>query len=245
MDEKSDNLKKSKTKLYLRIFLLVIIVVGIVVALLLLKKHFNLTQEKLQELIAKTGAWGPLVFILISFLQVTFMPVPSTMTILVGNYLFGIWWSFLYSYIGIILGSLFAFFLGRVIGKPFVVWVIGDKKTVEDYLLKMRGKENVILFFMFLFPFFPDDALCTLAGILPIKLPTFIIMQIITRAIGIGGNLLFLSGEIIPFSGWGIPVIIILGILAVVAFVICYKKSDQINELFYKFIEKITRKVKK
>lgn len=245
MDEKNDNTKKSKIKLCLRILLLVIILAVIIIALVLIKNHFNLTQEKLQDLIAKTGVWGPLVFILVSFLQVTFIPIPSTMTILVGNYLFGAWWSFLYSYIGIILGSLFAFFLGRVIGKPFVVWVIGDKKTVEDYLIKMRGKENVILFFMFLFPFFPDDALCTLAGILPIKWPTFIIMQIVTRAIGIGGNLLFLSGEIIPFSGWGIPVIISLGIIAVIAFVICYKKSDQINELFYKFIEKITRKDKK
>ena len=83
---------------------------------------------------------------------------------------------------------------------------------------------------MFLFPFFPDDLLCSIAGILPITFIGFMVMQIITRITSIGATLLFMSGEIIPYHGWGIPVLIIIGILAIIAFVISYKNADKIND---------------
>lgn len=234
--------------MWIRIGISLLIVGAIVIALYFLARSFGLTkisQEELQKLIESTGVWGPLVFIVVSFLQVTFLPIPSTLTIVAGCYLFGALGSFLYSYIGIVAGSLFAFFLGKKIGRPFVNWIVGDKDTVEKYLQRMKHKENVVLFFMFLFPFFPDDVLCAIAGILPVRWITFIIMQVVTRATSIGGNLLFLSGEVIPFHGWGIPVLILLGILSVILFIVCYRKSDQLNELFDRFIRRITKKKEK
>lgn len=248
MDNEVNPKRNSIKKILFRMFILIVTLIGIFGLLFLIARHFGLTsinRDKLQALIEKTGAWGPVVFIIISFLQVTFIPVPSTVTIVIGNYLFGAWLSFFYSYIGIILGSSFAFMLGRIIGRSFVDWVIGDKQTVDEYLKKLKGKENIVLFFMFLFPFFPDDALCAVAGILPIKILTFFIMQLITRATTIGGNLLFLSGEIIPFSGWGIPVIITLCIIALITFIICYRNAEKINDFFYRFINKAIDKLKK
>lgn len=123
----------------------------------------KLTREQLQDKIESFGAWAPFIFIGLSFLQVTFIPIPSTMTILAGNYVFGTWLSYLYSWIGIMGGSLFAFFLGKTLGRPFVNWVLGGKEKTEQYLTKLRGKEVVLLFFMFVLPMFPDDALCAVA----------------------------------------------------------------------------------
>ena len=102
-------------------------------------------------------------------MQVTFIPIPSTITVLVGNYLFGFWASYLYSFIGMILGSMFAFYLGRWFGKKFIYWLVNDKEMVDSYLYKIKNKGNVLLFFMFIFPFFPDDLLCSIAGILPMR----------------------------------------------------------------------------
>ena len=110
-------------------------------------KWFGLTelsQEEIQEYLSKSGALAPLLFILITFLQVTFIPIPSTITVLVGNYLFGFWVSFLYSYIGMLLGSIFAFYLGRWFGRRFINWLVSDKETVDKYLLKIRAKGNVL-----------------------------------------------------------------------------------------------------
>ena len=194
--------------------------------------------------IENSGIFAPLVYVIISFLQVSFIPIPSTVTIVIGCYLFGGVKAFIYSYIGIMLGSLVSFYLGRKLGRKFVSWLVGDELKIDKYISRLKGKENIVLFFMFLFPFFPDDILCALAGVLPIKWKTFIIMQVITRMTTIGGNILLLSGEIIPFSGWGIPVLILLGVLSIIIFILSIKYSEKINDFFSNFSLRIVIKRK-
>lgn len=235
-------------KIVIKLILTGILIGGLVIGFYFLFKHLgwtSLTREELQDKITSTGIWAPLVFILVSFLQVTFIPIPSTITILAGNYIFGPWLDFLYSYIGIIIGSILAFYLGRLIGRPFVNWVIGDASAVDEYLKRMKNKEKVVLFFMFLLPLFPDDAICSLAGILPISFLSFFIMQVVTRATSIGGTLLFMSGEVIPYNGWGLVVIIFVCVLAIIAFIYSFKNAEKINDAFYKIIDKIFYKKNK
>jgi len=179
------------------------------------------------------------------FLQVTFVPIPGAVTILAGSYLFGPALSFLYSYIGMMLGSIVAYLLGKLIGKPFVNWITGGQEKTDEWIAKMKGKENVLLFFMFLFPFFPDDLLCSIAAVLPIKWYGFFIMQIITRATSIGATLLIMSGEIIPFSGWGLWVLGGIAIVGITAFILSFKYAEKINAFFSSIAQKITDKFKK
>ncbi len=226
---------------------------ALIIGLLLLGGYFlldllgvtKLSQETIQNYIASTGAIAPLVFILASFLQVTFIPIPSTVTILAGSYLFGAFNSFLYSYIGIMLGALLAFALGRMIGRPYINWVVGSKEEADEWLSKLRGRENVFLFFAFLLPVFPDDLLCSVAGMLPVKFSTFTIMQLITRTTAIGATLLFMSGEFIPYEGWGLWVIGILIAIAVAAFVFSMIFAEKLNALFESIVKKISAALKK
>ncbi len=205
----------------------------------------KLTREQVQDFVSSTGAIAPLVFIFISFLQVTFVPIPGMVTILAGNYLFGPWLSFLYSYIGMMIGSVVGFLLGRLLGRPYINWVAGGKEHADEWIKKLKGREVVFLFFAFLLPLFPDDLLCSIAGILPIRFGVFMIMQIITRFTSIGTSLLFMSGEVIPFHGWGLWVIGALIVLSLVAFVLSVKYADKINDIFNNVIDKINSKVKK
>jgi len=240
--------KANLKKMILKVLLGVLILGALFLIVYLLLDHFgyaNMKQEQLQEIIASTGVYGKLVFILVTFLQVTFIPIPSAVTILAGSYLFGFWWSFLLSLIGSFLGSMFAFFLGRVIGRKFVDWVTGSKEETDYYLSKLKGKETVLLFFMFILPAFPDDALCAIAGITNMKTWIFTIMQIVTRPISILGTLLFMSGEIIPLKGWGIVLIIFIAIISIIAFIFAFKNSDKINDYLEKIALKITSKIKK
>lgn len=230
------NVSQNK-KIFFKI-LLVAALIGALIGIYFIFKSFGLTdvtKEDVQTYVQKTGVWAPIVFIVISFLQVTFVPIPGAITILAGNYLFGAWKSFFLSYIGMMLGALFAFFLGRVFGKKLVYFLAGGEDKVETWLKRLKGKQNVVLFFMFLLPFFPDDLLCLVAGLLPLSFFGFFMMQVITRATSIAGTLFFMSGEIIPYHGWGIPVLISLGILAIVAFVLSYKYSEKIEAWFIKF----------
>lgn len=236
MDEK----KKKVVKLCISAVALVLIVL----AVYLLFKELGLTdlnKEQVQEFIQATGAIAPLVFIGVSFVQVTLIPIPGMVTILAGNYLFGMGLSFLYSYIGMTAGAVFGFYLGRWIGRPFVNWLAGSKEEVDGWIARLKGRETVFLFFAFLLPLFPDDLLCSLAGLLTMKFSTFLVMQIITRATSIGATLLFMSGEVIPFESWGLVVLGGIAIVCVVAFVFAMKYSEKINAFFDNMIQKIVR----
>lgn len=235
-------------KVILRLLLSALAIVGIIVAAYSIFKRLgwtDLTKEQLQEFIASTGAIAPLVFIAVSFAQVTLIPIPGAVTILAGDYLFGFWRSFLYSYIGMLGGSVLAFALGRIIGRPYVNWVAGGKEKADEWIKKLKGRETVFLFFAFLLPLFPDDMLCSVAGVLPVSWATFMIMQVITRATSIGGTLVFMSGEIIPYHGWGLVVLGVLAVLAIAAFIISLKYADELNAFFSDFIDRIVGKNKK
>lgn len=230
--------KKFNWQAIIRLLISLILIGAIILLAYLILRHFgltSLTSEQIQEIVGKTGFWGPFVFVLISFLQVTFIPIPSTITVLAGNFMFGPWISILYSFIGCFLGSLLAFKLGRILGRPFVNWVVGDKETVNKYLDKVKGKELVVFFFMFLLPAFPDDALCSLAGITKLQWKEFILMQVIARPTGIFATVFLMSGEIIPYHGWGLIVLGLFAVLGVTAFIICYKNADKINGLLNRF----------
>ena len=88
---------KTETKQLLKKLIVTAIGILAVVGVVLLVMHLlgwdkmsdDELQTMLQEYIEEQGAVAPLIFILISFLQVTFVPIPGAVTILAGNYVFG------------------------------------------------------------------------------------------------------------------------------------------------------------
>lgn len=237
---------KKRIKVTLRLLLLALVCIVAIVGLdhLLTRLGMDqLSEEQIQDMISAFGAWGPIVFIVFTFLQVTFIPIPFVVSILAGNLLFGFWGSFFYSLIGTVLGSVFAFALGRKVGRPFVNWAFGDAKEVDKYLSQAKGKEFVVFFFMFLLPLFPDDALCALAGITNLNNRQFAFILAVSRPITVIGNLILWTGEVIPYSGWGILIIAFGILLSAVAFLLSFKYAEQINELFARATDAIAGKI--
>ena len=237
---------QKRIKVLLRLLLLASICVVAIIGLDHLLSRLGmdqLSEEQIQEMISATGAWGPIVFIIFTFLQVTFIPIPFVISILAGNLLFGFWGSFFYSLIGTLLGSVFAFALGRKVGRPFVNWAFGDAEEVDKYLGQARGKEFVVFFFMFLLPLFPDDALCALAGMTNLNNRQFAFILAVSRPITVIGNLILWTGEVIPYNGWGILIIAFGILLSAVAFLLSLKYAEQINEIFARATDAIAGKI--
>lgn len=190
----------------------------------------------LKRTIKGFGIWSRLFFLVLQFLQVTFVPLPSAITTLAGTILFGPLQAFLLSITGIFIGSLLAFHLGRKWGKPLARWIIGDS---YEKLEKTLTKGKYMFFLMLLFPFFPDDMLCLLAGATNMTYRFFINSVLIARPISLFFLCFIGSGQIIPFSGWGIPVwclmILCLGILMILSI----KKQKEIEIFLNKLNTKI------
>lgn len=209
----------------------------------LLNKFSNI--QELQEFISDYGSSSAIIFITLQFLQVTVLPIPSTITIVAGVALFGMAKAVIYSCIGIITGSMFAFFLGRIFGVKLIVWICGES-AFKKYQEFTYGKDRLLLFFMFLLPFFPDDLLCMIAGITTMKYSGFFAMQIIVRPIGI----LFTAGVFtgissIPFAGWGILFWIVAAIAFVAILVVLWKYGNVIQSWFEKVARNVEQKINK
>lgn len=185
--------------------------------------------EHLKNLILRSKHWGIIVFLLLTILQVVVLPIPAAVTILIGVAIYGPFWSFVLSTIGTYIGSLISFWLGKTFGKRLVIWMIGETAT-EKYSNLIYRKGKFMFALMLLFPFFPDDILCMVAGITNMTYRFFIITVALTRPVMIAFMSFFGSGKIIPFKGWGIPVWIGLFALCIVLFFVFGKIKNKIME---------------
>lgn len=186
--------------------------------------------DALIAFVRNTKQWGVLVYIGIVIFQVIFLPIPSAIIAVLGTVLFGPTYAFLYMTAGTLIGSFITFFLGRIFGRKLVVWVIGEEKTDKFAdLLNRKGKFWFII--MMLFPFFPDDIICLVAGITDMTFRYFGITVTLTRPVMIAFMCYLGSGTIIPFKGWGIPVWIAIFVVTVILFFV-------INAVKKKFMDK-------
>lgn len=161
--------------------------------------------EELRAFIARAGAWGILVFFMLTLLQVVILPIPAAVTILLGVLIYGPTVSFIVSTLGTIAGSVICFLLGKFFGYKVVTWIIGEEKA-KKYTKLISDKGKIPFIVMMLFPFFPDDILCMAAGLTKMTFKFFIIAVSLSRPVMIAFFSYFGTGEIIPFRGWGIPI---------------------------------------
>ena len=190
--------------------------------------------EKLRSYIKSFGKNAIFIFIFISFAQVVFLPIPSFITVGAGVLLFGPFESFVYSLIGIFLGSIVAYFVGKFFGYPVVKWLVG-KDALDKGLKAIKGKDKIILTFMFLFPFFPDDILCFVAGITTIKAKFFLSMVFITRTISLFTACYSLNNNLIPYNTWwGVLIWVVIIAATILLTIFIYKKGQVLEKIFEK-----------
>ena len=223
-------------------FITVFLIASVLAALYILKISGFLDKidsvEDLRSYISSYGSYAALAFILIQFLQVVVLPIPAFITVGAGVLLFGPLYGAIYSCTGIILGSLVAFFIGRLFGVKVARWLVGQE-NLEKGLKTIKGKDKIVLTFMFLFPFFPDDILCFVAGITTVSPLFFVITIFITRIISVFASSYSMNNSIIPYdTWWGILLWIIFFIITILLTVLIYKKGDKIEKQFSNFLGK-------
>lgn len=224
--------------IYKLFMLLVVFIVLAVVVLYFLKVSGFLEKvnsiDKFREYIASFGGNAIFLFILIQFLQVVVLPIPAFITVGAGVLLFGPLKGSIFSCIGIILGSILAFFIGRLFGFKVAKWLAGEEELKKG-LKTIKGKDRLVLTCMFLFPFFPDDILCFVAGITTVSWQFFIVMIIITRIISIFASSYSMNNSIIPYdTWWGILLWAIFILFTIIVMWFIYKKGDKIEKIFSK-----------
>ncbi|MFO8084491.1 MAG: VTT domain-containing protein, partial [Desulfobacterales bacterium] len=186
-------------------------------------------REQTKAFITSFGRGAPLVFIVIQILQVLLAPFPGEATGFIGGFLFGATKGFLYSSIGLTVGSVINFTIGRFLGKRFVRKLIPPAQLERmDSLVKHQGV--IVVFALFAFPGFPKDYLCLFLGLSTIPFKIFIILTAIGRMPGT--LMLSLQGSYIFEQSYGWFALITSVCLVLICLAYRYRES------LYRWIEK-------
>ena len=183
------------------------------------------SQEKLGAYIARCAPWSHLAYFGVQLVSVIVAPIPSNLTAAAGAYLFGLWPSFLLTWGAVTLGSAVVFALARALGQQFVSQFVSEKLS-DKYLDLIRRKRDIFLALAFLFPFFPDDILCILAGLTDISFKRFFPLTALARPWGLLVSCMVGSATLsIPL--WGMA---LLGAAGLALFLLAMKYGDRLEQ---------------
>jgi uncharacterized membrane protein YdjX (TVP38/TMEM64 family) len=141
--------------------------------------HLVLDRERIRAVMNAAGSWGPVLFIMVLALQVItiFWPAPVEIA---GGFLFGLPLGLLYSTLGLALGSMLAFCLGRWLEKNFVTRLV-HPHTMKNIRKLMKREGTLTAFLVFLIPGIPKDFVCYFLGLTRMSLAFFLVAATLAR----------------------------------------------------------------
>jgi uncharacterized membrane protein YdjX (TVP38/TMEM64 family) len=178
--------------------------------------------EGFRAYIRAYAPYSQLLFFLVQLRSVVLAPVPSNISAAAGGMLFGTWPAFALTFAAVWLGSVLVFLLARRLGRSFAERFVG-RKVSEHVQELIRTKRDSFLALAFLFPFFPDDLLCMLAGLTGIPVGRFVLLVLLTRPWG----LLFASA--LGGAAIRIPLhaLVVIGLAGAAVFLLGLKYGDR------------------
>lgn len=143
--------------------------------------HDHLSRENMIALLEhlRSAWWAPAVLIgLYIVLSPTGLPVSPL--IFGGGVVFGVWWGWLYNFIGTLLGATASYALARALGRDLVVHIAGEPLLARaETILQKHGFWTLVRVRFLPIPFAVINFGSALAGI---KWPVFITASIIGLA---------------------------------------------------------------
>ena len=152
--------------------LVVLLLCGLMGWWLMTHSGFDLSSPlDMMRSVNRLGWIGILLFICVQALAIVISPIPGTPLTVAGGLVWGPIPAGIYGVIGIYLGSLVAYFIGRTLGRSAVQTLTG--KVI--YLSKQKGELYLgwVMFVSHLLPVLPFDLMSYGAGISGLSLPVY------------------------------------------------------------------------
>ena len=160
--------------------------------------RFARQPEQFRAWVDGHGAWGPLAYAAMVFLQVLVAIIPGAPLEIAGGYAFGAVWGTVLCLLGAFLGSAAVFAVVRKWGVPLVEVFFPQDKLDKLTFLKTSPKRTALLWLVFTVPGTPKDLLCYFAGLTDLRWTTWLLIASVGRLPSIitstvGGNALGLQ----------------------------------------------------
>ena len=231
------------------VFIIILLTAIFFAALLLVNFTFKLYEyptdaEKIvgvADFIRGTGKLGIAVYLLLQILQVVILPLPAIVCYASGALIWDAFTATVVASIGVAIGSIIDYFLGKKFGRRVVEWIAG-KETTDKYSEMIGKRSKGIFTVMQILPFFPDDLLCMLAGLAEMNFAFFMSVIVLVRPAVIAFYCYLGSGTVIPFEGWGIPVWIGIAVVGITLAVLSFFYQEKFENFLKRVFERNKQK---
>lgn len=133
------------------------------------------TEQNLALWLEKYRSLGPLPGILLTFMKSFVPPLPTIVIVGLNAALYGLWWGFLYSWIGLISGSLLTFLLVRKGSQLAWIRRWSAKPKVEQALVWARRNGFNYVFLLGMLPVGPFVIVNIVAGLTRMSVLSFFV----------------------------------------------------------------------
>eukprot|EP00252_Welwitschia_mirabilis_P022451 TRINITY_DN6071_c0_g1_i1.p1 TRINITY_DN6071_c0_g1~~TRINITY_DN6071_c0_g1_i1.p1 ORF type:complete len:269 (+),score=30.12 TRINITY_DN6071_c0_g1_i1:325-1131(+) len=155
------------------------ITVVVVIAVIFVTACFTLPIEKILKsflvwIDRSLGKWGPLVLAL-AYVPLTVLAVPASILTLGGGYLYGLPIGFIADSIGSTAGATAAYFVGKMVGRSYVLSKLKDRPQFEAIVIATQRSGFKIVFLLRLAPLLPFNILNYLFSLTPIGVWEYVV----------------------------------------------------------------------
>ena len=181
---------------------------------------------------AWTGLW------IVMFLQTSVIPIPGLSILVIAKNMQMITLNpvkdilfYIIVMTSYMAGVIVAYWMGRKWGKKAVKWIAGSEEEYQHWADLINKKGKLFYFLTVLFPIFPDDLLCLVAGSINLDFKFFIISNIVARFIGLISTVYILLTAM-SLAGQQMMTVIygILVLINMIALIIMKKKIYKENK---------------
>jgi uncharacterized membrane protein YdjX (TVP38/TMEM64 family) len=194
-----------------------------VLALLRLYTDHVFLHERLRAL----GWLAPVAFVLLQALQVVVSPIPGEATGFLGGYLFGVTRGFAYSTVGLALGTMAAFAIGRWLGAA-VVRRYASNRVVERFGFVLKAEGAMLALVIYLIPGFPKDIVSYLFGMSPMPAAVFLLVSTLGR---MPGTWVLSAQGASTATGQYVQLVLVTSVAAAVIIPLYYYRHRILNRL--------------
>ena len=211
---------KSKALIFLG--LICVMAVGIYFLMRLLGVS---SVDGLQQVVNSYGIYAYAIIIVLQVIQVVFIPISNQLITIPCIAVLGTVPTFFCAWIGIEIGTIILYLIGRTGGKKLLGWILSDNEKVERFS-QLLNKSKFFYPIGMVIGVIPDDIITTLAGVAKFNFLYVLIVSVIARGICIACTVFGIG--VLCKTWWGI-VLFIIGAIAVIIFGYLYLSKESIK----------------
>ncbi len=198
--------------------------------LIFTEPHVN---DFFSNLIQHSTGWITYVIIwLIMFLQTTILNIPAyvvlSASVSIGINVLSVLY-FITVLSAYMAGCVVAYWLGNKLGKKAVKWCAGSEEDYDKWSNVLNKKGKLWYLLTVIFPMFPDDILCLVAGAVRLNFNFYFFANLLGRGVGLFTMLVTL--KLINIGSQGFPFMIIVWavvfLIEVILYEIIYHKREK------------------